>query len=109
MKVSLKVNELVFEIDGDCQKVVWDKIAEIQEVFSEKKCGVCGNPEIKYAVREVDNNKFYELQCQNPKCRARKSYGQHKNQKTLFPHRKDDNGEYLKQNGWAVYIPPKVQ
>jgi hypothetical protein len=39
------------------------------------KCGVCGSENIKFVVRVVDDNEYYELRCMD--CGAILSFGQH--------------------------------
>jgi hypothetical protein len=55
----------------------------------------------------MDQGKYYELWCQNPDCRAKLGFGQHKTGDTLFPKRKDKEGNWLSDNGWVVYVPNK--
>jgi hypothetical protein len=99
MKLIYKANEkLQFEIEAEGQKEVFKELAIIQEIFSEDKCGLCNKDNIKFVVRNVDGNDYYELRCQD--CGAILSFGQHKKGGTLFPKRKDDNNEYLPNKGW---------
>ena len=99
MKVFYKANDkLTFEIEGPGQKEIFKDLALVQEIFSEEKCGLCSNPNIKFIVRNVDGNDFYELRC--PECGAILAFGQHKKGGTLFPKRKDDEGNYLPNKGW---------
>ncbi len=43
MKVKFKPNDkLEFELEGAGQKEIFKELATVQEIFSEKKCGVCG-------------------------------------------------------------------
>jgi len=102
MKAKYKVGDkLEFELDGAGQKELFKEIASIQEIFGEVKCGICGSENIKFVVRVVDDNEYYELRCMD--CGAVLSYGQHKKGGTLFPKRKDADGNYTKNNGWYKY------
>ena len=70
MKVLFQPSDkLTFEIEGAGQKEIFKGLAMVQEVFSEKKCGVCGSENIKFVVRNVDGNDYYELRCMDYWCR----------------------------------------
>ena len=108
MKVKYKANDkLEFELEGSGQKEVFKELALIQEIFSEDKCGLCGCSSIKFVVRNVDANDYYELRCTEPKCGATLAFGQHKKGGTLFPKRKDDEGSYLPNKGWHKWTKEK--
>lgn len=99
MKVKYKVGDkLEFELEGSGQKEIFKELALIQEIFAEEKCGLCGSTNLRFVVRSVDGNDYYELRCAD--CNAVLSYGQHKKGGTLFPKRKDDDNNYLPNKGW---------
>lgn len=101
MKLRYKANnKLEFEVEGSGQKEIFKEIAAIQEIFGEEKCGMCGKDNIKFVVRNVDGNDYFELKCCDSFCGAVLSFGQHKKGGTLFPKRKDENNNYLSNNGW---------
>lgn len=105
MKVFYKANDkLSFELEASGQKEVFKELATIQEIFAEESCGVCGCHNIKYVVRNVDSNDYYELRCTETKCGAVLAFGQHKKGGTLFPKRKDDDNKYLPNRGWHKYV-----
>ena len=96
----------LFEVDLDAsdQKSLFKGLAAFQEVFeSDTCCGACKGKEIRFVVRTNDHGDFYELHCLDRDCRARLSFGVHKQGGTLFPHRKDKEGRYLPNNGWLIY------
>jgi hypothetical protein len=102
MKVIYKANDkLTFELEASGQKEIFKELALIQEIFSEEKCGLCSSTNLKFIVRNVDGNDYYELRCAD--CGALLAFGQHKKGGTLFPKRKDDNGNYLPNKGWHKY------
>jgi len=106
MKVLYKANDkLQFELEGNGQKEIFKELALIQEIFSENKCGICSSTNIKFIVRSVEGNDYYELRCSD--CGAILAFGQHKKGGTLFPKRKDDNGNYLPHNGWHKWVKDK--
>lgn len=105
MKVFYKANDkLSFELEASGQKEVFKELATIQEIFAEDCCGLCGSNNIKFVVRNVDSNDYYELRCAEPKCGAVLAFGQHKKGGTLFPKRKDDDNKYLPNRGWHKYV-----
>jgi hypothetical protein len=106
MKVKYAVNnKLQFELEGSGQKEVFKELALIQEIFGEEACGLCKSTNIKYIVRNVDGNDYYELRCVD--CGGILSFGQHKKGGTLFPKRKDDEGAYLPNKGWHKWNKEK--
>lgn len=118
MKVSHKSKNGRIEIfaEGETQKDVFRQLSSLQEVFEETECGVCGDDDIRFVVRTVDDNDFYELHCLGWKydtniqqynyCRAKLAFGQHKGKEgTLFPKRKDKDGNWLPNNGWTRWKP----
>lgn len=99
MKALYNVNgKLQFEVEGSGQKELFKELATIQEIFGEEKCAACNKTNIRFVVRNVDSNDYYELRCND--CGAVLSFGQHKKGGTLFPKRKDDDGNYLPNKGW---------
>lgn len=100
MKLTYKINEkLECQVEGDEQKEIFKELATLQEIFGEEKCGCCGG-NFRFVVRNVDGNDYYELRCNDSKCNAILAFGQHKKGGTLFPKRKDDDGNYLPNKGW---------
>jgi hypothetical protein len=70
-------------VEGESQKEIFEDLASFQEVFSITVCKGCGESRLRYVVREVEGNKFYELKCLT--CHAKLQFGQHKGLSTLFP------------------------
>jgi len=106
MRVSYQSSDgrLRVEVDEDKPKDVFAELARFQEVFENLKCGKCGHDDVQFVVRNVDDNDFYEIHCKH--CRARFAFGQHKGKEgTLFPRRKDGEGNWLPDGGWLKYNP----
>jgi hypothetical protein len=104
MKLTYKINnKLSFEIEGEGQKEIFKELSAIQEIFSEESCGLCKSTNLRYVVRNVDGNDYYEIRCID--CGAILAFGQHKKGGTLFPRRKDDEGKWLPNRGWHKYNP----
>jgi hypothetical protein len=107
-----KSGRLFIKIEGANMKEAFKNLASAQEVFeADDLCGCCNSPDIRFRVREVSKaNKtfsYYELVCQ--KCYARLAFGQSQDTVSLFPKRKDENGESLPNRGWAKYKPVKEE
>lgn len=99
---------LTFEVEGGSPKDLFENIANLQSVFeAEERCGLCDSPAIRFRVREAAGNKYYELFCVD--CRARFSFGQHRQGGGLFPKRRDEAGNLLPSRGWARWEPAKPQ
>lgn len=106
MKGTYKASDKIsLELEASGQKEMFKELAIIDEIFGENSCGLCHKNNIKFVVRNVDDNDYYELRCKE--CGATLSFGQHKKGGTLFPKRKDDEGNYMKSGGWYKYTPPK--
>jgi len=101
---SSKNGRLKAELEGESQKDLFEQISSFQEIFEEAKCGACQGEDLRFVVRTVDDNSFYELHCVS--CRSRFAFGQHKGTSgSLFPRRKDSEGNYLPKNGWTKWNP----
>ena len=75
MKVTYTTNNkrISAEIEGDSHRDIFAEISKFQEVFEQGVCGKCGSENIKFVVRTVDDNQYYELRCAD--CGARLSFG----------------------------------
>lgn len=118
MKVIRHLSPLVsLEVEGETQLAVFDEISKNTEVFGIDECGKCKGHDIRYVTREVvkeekGKSKTYtyrELRCQNKDCKARLAFGQHQEGSTLFPKRKNEDGSWMKDEGWEVWVPEKKE
>lgn len=95
---------LTFQVQGETAKDIFRQLSQVQEVFdAEISCGCCGKVNVRLLARQVDEYDFYELACLD--CHARFAFGQSKKGGALFPKRKDEDGNYLPNRGWAKYEP----
>ena len=103
MKVTYqtKNGRLNVELEGDSQRDIFGEIAKFQEVFEEGVCGKCDSDNIRFVVRNVDDNLYHELRCTG--CSAKLSFGSHKKGGGLFPKRKDGDGNWLSDRGWLKW------
>ena len=92
---------ILIKVEAEHQKSLFKGLAAVQEVFeAEAECGCCQSKELKFRVRVVDENEFYELACS---CGARFEFGQHKKGGSLFPKRRAEDGTALPNRGWAKW------
>jgi len=105
MKVNYTTNnnKINVEIEGDSHRDIFDQISRFQEVFEQGTCGKCSSENLKYVVRTVEDNQYFELRCAN--CTARLSFGANKKGGGLFPRRKDSAGSWLPDAGWVKWNP----
>ena len=96
-------SRITAEFDADTQRELFTQISKFQEVFEEAKCGKCGSENIKFVVRTVDDNEYYELRCMD--CGAKLAFGSMKKGGGLFPKRKDSEGNWLPDRGWVKWNP----
>lgn len=89
---------LIVKVAGETQKDLFRELARAQETFeAETECGLCKSTDIKFSVRVVDDNEYFELRCV---CGATFQFGQHKKGGSLFPKRKGEDGKWLPSRGW---------
>lgn len=95
---------LEIEVEGSTEKEIFKHVAKLEEIFRGESCGACKKNNIRLQVRTIEENDFYEMKCCD--CGSSLSFGQHKKGGSLFPKRKDENGDWLKNNGWSKWVPP---
>jgi DNA-directed RNA polymerase subunit RPC12/RpoP len=100
LKYTTSNGKISVEFDGDSQKDLFGQIASFQEVFEESKCGKCGSENLRFIVRTVDENDYYELRCMD--CGAKLAFGVNKKGGGLFPKRKDGD-TWLPNGGWVKW------
>jgi hypothetical protein len=110
MKLSYTTADgrMTVEVEGKSQTDLFEQLAEFQDAFEVGSCirGKKSSDKVKFQVREVEGNKFYEMVCTDEDFDlkgARLSFGQHKKGGTLFVKRKDKDGKWLNNNGWVKY------
>ena len=105
MKVNYTNNSgrIMVELDGETQADLFEQLAHFQEVFDESQCGKCQSEDLRFQVRNVDDNLYYELKCAD--CGSRLAFGVMKKGGRLFPRRKDRDGNWLPNRGWVKWNP----
>lgn len=111
MKVEYTIlnGKLKVQVEASTVREVWKELANIDEVFNVDKCGACGGNDLKFVVRTVDENDYYEIKCQNTKCLCRLQFGANKKGGGLFPKRKDAEGKTIGKYGWAKWEGKKEE
>ena len=124
MKVQLKINSNVFiQAEGKDHVEIFEQIEGLQEVFAcYDRCGKCSGTNLRFVKRVQGKHTYYELHCQNHKCRARLSFGQNDEPKkgSLYPRRKEtekksvmngklEAGAWLPDNGWIKWNKDKQE
>ena len=105
MKITYttKNGRISAEIEGESQRDLFENVNKFQDVFEELNCGKCSSDDVRFVVRNVDDNFYYELRCKG--CGARLNFGANKTGGGLFPKRKDGEGNWLPDNGWVKWNP----
>jgi DNA-directed RNA polymerase subunit RPC12/RpoP len=103
MKVTYQSGKLSVELECDSQTDLFKELSSFQEVFGENACGKCGSDNLRFVVRENDGNAYYEIRCLD--CGAKLAFGVNKKGGTLFPRRKDSDGNWLPDKGWTKWNP----
>ena len=103
MKATYTSGKISVEIEFETQIELFQKLSNFQEIFEETKCGKCGSDNVKFQVRNVDDNLYYELRCTD--CGAKLAFGVMKKGGRLSPQRKDKEGNWLPDNGWVKWNP----
>lgn len=105
MKVTYRTHDtrISVEVEGKDNKDIFRQLSVFQEIFEHRVCGACEGERIRFSVREVQGNTYYELKCMD--CGATLAFGQKKADGSLFPKRKDKDGNWLPNNGWVKWAP----
>lgn len=113
MKATYKTanGRLTLEMEYSDDRDLFEKVAHVDEVFGDLTCGAkvdggkwVESDDVKFVVREVDGNKYYEVWPRDSRLRGfKKSYGCHKKGNGLFPKRMDKETHTLASNGYAKF------
>ena len=109
MKViyKTKCGRLTVEFEADSEAEIFRQIASFQEVFeSALTCRKDGktSQDVHFVVRQdADENEYFEARVvAGPLVGVKKAFGQKKKPKgKLFPRKKDQNDNWLPDNGWV--------
>lgn len=110
--MSFSITRDGITVTGEKMTDVFRQLAELQEVFGITECGKCKSKDISYTRRKAKDSKgkeheYLEMRCKNLSCRARKTFGKNNEGGGMFPHRKDEDGNCLPNDGWVVWEKTK--
>lgn len=105
MKVIYRTadSKISVEVEGKDNKDIFRQLAIFQELFDNGRCQACDSERVRFVVREVQGNTYYELRCLD--CGSTLAFGQKKADGSLFPKRKDKDGNWLPNGGWVKWQP----
>lgn len=105
MKVSYTTsdNRMTVEIDGKDNKDVFNQLSLFQEIYESRRCGACDSDRVRFQVRDVQGNTYFEIKCLD--CGSVLAFGQKRSDGSLFPKRKDKDGNWLPNGGWVKWSP----
>ena len=90
------------------QKDLIRTVSSLEEVLGNTTCGKCKSEDTRFVTRKTGEGKktyeFFEVKCNA--CGSRLSFGCHQEGETLFPKRRDEDGNWLPDSGWVKYQKP---
>ena len=102
MKVTYKTGKFTIEAEGSTTEV-FEQLASFDSVFGNCVNKANGSENIGFRHREVDGNHYYELY--DKETFHVLKFVKTKKDGSLFPRRKDADGNWLPDGGWAKYDP----
>lgn len=102
MKVTYNSGKYNVEVEGGI-KEIFEQLATFDSVFGNAKNKANGSENIGFRCREVDGNKYYEMYDRDTFHTLK--FGQTKKDGSLFPRRKDADGNWLDDGGWVKWDP----
>ena len=106
MKVTYKTGKFTIEAEGSTTEV-FEQLASLDSVFGNCVNKANGSENIGFRHREVDGNHYYELY--DKETFHVLKFGKTKKDGSLFPRRKDADGNWLDNGGWNKYDPNAPQ
>ncbi len=92
---------IMFDIDAQGAKAIFEAIAALQELFEEPDCGCCKSKRIVCNVRDSGEYRYYTLRCVD--CSAQLDFGQKRDGGSLFIKRSDKDRNPMPNRGWYIY------
>jgi translation initiation factor 2 beta subunit (eIF-2beta)/eIF-5 len=81
-RIRVQYGTVCLEVDAESPKDAIKELSSFSEVFVGHKCGLCGSVDVRWEHREHNEHDYYSVNC--VQCGADRSFGQHKNGRTLF-------------------------
>ena len=102
MKVTYKTGKFTVEAEGNTTEV-FEQLASFDSVFGNCVNKANESENIGFRHREVEGNHYYELYDKDTFHTLK--FGKTKKDGSLFPRRKDADGNWLPDGGWAKFDP----
>ena len=102
MKVTYKTGKFTVEAEGNTTEV-FEQLASFDSVFGNCVNKANDSENIGFRHREVEGNHYYELYDKDTFHTLK--FGKTKKDGSLFPRRKDADGNWLPDGGWAKFDP----
>ena len=102
MKVTYKTGKFTVEAEGSTTEV-FEQLASFDSVFGNCVNKSNDSENIGFRHREVEGNHYYELYDKDTFHVLK--FGKTKKDGSLFPRRKDADGNWLPDGGWAKFDP----
>ena len=102
MKVTYKTGNFTVEAEGNTTEV-FEQLASFDSVFGNCVNKANDSENIGFRHREVEGNHYYELYDKDTFHTLK--FGKTKKDGSLFPRRKDADGNWLPDGGWAKFDP----
>jgi len=103
-RVTMKYQSgLEISVDAEGVKPAIQALSPFMEVFGEDECVRCGCRTIRFEHRKKDDYNYYSAVCCGDKCGAKLDFGQKREGGTLYPKRKDKDGNWLPNRGWLKW------
>ena len=108
MKVTYRTGKFTVEAEGGTTEI-FEQLATFDSVFGNCKNKANDSENIGFRHREVDGNHYYEMYDKDSFHVLK--FGKTKKDGSLFPRRKDADGQWLDNGGWVKFDPdaPKVK
>ena len=100
MKVTYKTGKFTVEAEGGTTEI-FEQLATFDSVFGNCKNKANDSENIGFRHREVDGNHYYELYDKDSFHVLK--FGKTKKDGSLFPRRKDADGQWLDNGGWVKF------
>ena len=106
MKVTYKTGKFTVEAEGSTTEV-FEQLAAFDSVFGNCVNKANGSENIGFRHRVVDENDYFEMYDRDSFHTLK--FGRTKKDQSLFPRRKDADGNWLDNGGWTKYDPNAPQ
>lgn len=95
----------VVKINGKDTKEAFENLVEADKVFGQDVCGACKVAGARPQIRTHGEHTFFEMACQNPKCKAKLGFYFYKGK--MLPSLTNKDKSYKTNGGWEIYDPSK--